>query len=83
MPDDLELRERKALRDQQERADQAARGSRAGTSTVAGQNVAGVVLAETSIKYGATYSVGEDGAVTVEMDLGMGMGGLGEDFGLG
>lgn len=84
MPDDrLELLEKLTWDAERARADRVARGSRAGTATVAGQQVAGVVLAETSIRYSCTYVVEEDGSVTQTFGLGFGFGELGTTFALG
>lgn len=84
MPDDrLELLEKLTWDAERARADRTARGSRAGTATVAAQNVQGVVLAETSIRYSRTYSVGEDGTVTESFGLGFGFGEFETTFALG
>lgn len=75
----LEIEERRVWDAERRRADRTARGSRAGTATAAGQSVNGVVLAETSIRYGSTYSI-TDGVTTQILPLGLGMGGYGVDF---
>ena len=73
----LFLQEREAWEAERLRADRRARGSRAGTATVAGQTVTGVVLAESGVEYGVTFTVGEGGEITITMPLGYGVGGYG------
>ena len=75
----LEIEERRVWDAERRRADRVARGSRAGTATAAGQSVAGVVLAETTIRYGSTYSV-TDGVTIQVLPLGYGFGGYDGGF---
>ena len=78
----LEVVELEAWEAERARADDRARGSRAGPATIAGQVAGGLVLAESSVEYGATYEVSEDGllTVTVSIPFGYGVGGYGTSF---
>ncbi|MHB8994565.1 MAG: hypothetical protein ACYC63_04870 [Armatimonadota bacterium] len=78
----LELMEQAAWLRTKREAEQRARGSRAGTVTAAGASMTGLVLAESSMDYMATYTI-SGGVVTVQMALGTGLGTTGGTFATG
>jgi len=79
----LELLENLVWQGERLTADKRVRGSRADTATVAGQTVSGVILAESSVRYGTAYTVGEGGALTIITRYGFGVGAIGSTFRLG
>ena len=62
--------------------DELARGSRAGTATAGGRNMQPMAMAESQVEYLASFAW-DGGVLATDVNLGLGTGGLGVDFGLG
>ena len=80
MDNRLELIEMEMWALAQRRADLRARGSRASTATAAGISMTGITLAESSMRYAATYDLVTGNVSSV---MGTGMGTTGGTFGTG